>query len=228
MINGVVLSILLCALAIILPNNIYMTNKSYSRTKNVSTEWILASMTEKNSEGLSIKGKPETIECKYGKAVVFNGSTDAIFLDEMPLSGLKRLTIEMLIQPQSGGNFEQRFLHCGETQGDRILLELRATPEGWYFDAFVAVGEQKLALIDPNLLHPPDQWYHLAYVIDNGKLETFVNGKKELEGSVIFSPVQGGKTSIGVRQNEVSWFKGAIYKVRFTGKALHPENFMRY
>jgi len=205
-----------------------MTKKSNSGSKNVRTEWILASMTEKKIKDLSFRGKPETVECKYGKAICFNGVSDAIFIEEMPLSGLKKFTIEMIIEPQSGGNFEQRFLHCGETQGDRILLELRATPEGWYFDAFVAVGEQKLALIDPNLLHPLDQWYHLAYVIDNGKLETFVNSKKELEGSVIFSPVQGGKTSIGVRQNEVSWFKGAVYSVRFTDNALTPDEFMDF
>jgi len=226
--NGVVLSILFSALVIILPNNIYMTNKSYSRTNNVRTEWILASMTEKKSEGLSLRGKPGKVGSKYGKALSFNGVSDAVFIEEMPLSGLKKFTIEMLIEPQSGGNFEQRFLHCGETQGDRILLELRATPEGWYFDAFVAVGEQKLALIDPKLLHPLDEWYHLAYVIDNGKLVTYVNGKKELEGSVIFSPLKGGKTSIGVRQNEVSWFKGAVYSVRFTGNALTPDEFMDF
>jgi hypothetical protein len=226
--NGVILLILFSASGIILPNNIYMTNKSNSRTNNVRTEWILASMTENKSEGLSLRGKPEAIECKYGKALSFNGDSDAVFIEEMPLSGLKKFTIEMIIQPQNGGNFEQRFLHCGETQGDRILLELRATPEGWYFDAFVAVGEQKLALIDPSLLHPLDQWYHLAYVIDNGKLVTYVNGKKELEGNVIFSPVQGGKTSIGVRQNEVSWFKGAVYSVRFTDNALTTDEFMDF
>jgi hypothetical protein len=55
-----------------------------------------------------------------------------------------------------------------------------------------------------------------------------VNGKKELEGSVIFSPVKGGKTSIGVRQNEVSWFKGAVYSVRFTDNALTPDEFMDF
>jgi len=226
--NGIVFSILFGALAIILPNNIYMTNKSNSRTNNVRTEWILASMTMKKSEGLSVRGNPGTVESKYGKALSFNGVSDAVFIDEMPLAGLKKFTIEMIIEPQSGGNFEQRFLHCGDVQGDRILLELRATPEGWYFDAFVAVGEQKLALIDPSLIHPLDQWYHLAYVIDNGKLATYVNGKKELEGNVVFSPVKGGRTSIGVRQNEVSWFKGAVYSVRFTGNALTPDEFMDF
>ena len=196
--------------------------------KSVTTEWIFSRLIEKMPEGVRLAGKPEIVKCKYGKAVAFNGSSDAIFLERMLLTGLNQFAIEMIIQPQSGGNFEQRFLHCGEIQGDRILLELRATQTDWYFDAFVAVGEQKCALIDPNLLHPLDQWYHLAYVIDNGNLKTFVNGKKELEGNVIFSPLKGGKTSVGVRQNEISWFRGAIYSIRFTGKALTPENFMSY
>lgn len=196
--------------------------------ESVTAEWIFSRLIEKMPEGVRLAGKPEIVKCKYGKAVAFNGSSDAIFLERMPLTGLNQFTIEMIIQPQSGGNFEQRFLHCGEIQGDRVLLELRATKTDWYFDAFVAVGEQKCALIDPNLLHPLDQWYHLAYVIDNGNLETYVNGKKELEGNIILSPLKGGKTSIGVRQNEVSWFRGAIYNIRFTGKALTPENFMSY
>jgi hypothetical protein len=196
--------------------------------KSVNTEWIFSKLIEKMPEDARLAGKPEIVKCKYGKAVAFNGSSDAIFLERMPLRGLKQFTIEMIIQPQSGGNFEQRFLHCGEIQGDRVLLELRSTQTDWYFDAFIAVGEQKCTLIDPRLLHPLDQWYHVAYVIDNGKLETYVNGKKELEGNVILSPLKGDKTSIGVRQNEVSWFKGAIYSIRITGKALIPEYFMSY
>jgi hypothetical protein len=221
-------TIIIGAIAIIFPNELNMTHKKTPQISNVSTEWILAKMVLKMPEEMKLRGKPEILKCKYGKAVAFNGSTDAIFLEKMPLTGLSQFTIEMIIQPQSGGNFEQRFLHCGETQGDRILLELRAIRTDWYFDAFIATGEQKCTLIDPNLLHPLDQWYHLAYVIDNGKLETYVNGKKELEGNIVITPLKSGKTSIGVRQNEVSWFRGAIYDIRFTGKALTPKDFMNY
>ncbi len=222
------MTIVIGAIAIIFPNELNMTQKKTPQIRNVSTEWILAKMVLKMPEEMKFAGKPEIVKCKYGKAVAFNGSTDAIFLEKMPVTGLQQFTIEMIIQPQSGGNFEQRFLHCGETQGDRILLELRATQTDWYFDAFIAVGEQKCTLIEPKLLHPLDQWYHVAYVIDNGKLETYVNGIKELEGKVILSPLKGGKTSIGVRQNEVSWFRGAIYGIRFTAKALTPKDFMNY
>jgi hypothetical protein len=146
----------------------------------------------------------------------------------MPLTGLDQFTIELIFQPASGGNFEQRFMHLGEVQGDRVLLELRSTEAGWYFDGFIKVGEQNCTLIDPQLLHPLDQWYHVAYVVDKGKLATFVNGKKELEGNIVMAPVKGDKTSIGVRQNGVSWFKGAIYKIRITNEALTPGNFMSY
>ena len=146
----------------------------------------------------------------------------------MPLIGLEQFTIEVIFQPASGGSFEQRFLHFGEIEGDRVLLELRANTTDWYFDAFITAGEQKCTLIDPKLLHPLDQWYHAAYVIDNGKLETYVNGKKELEGKVFLSPLKGGRTSIGVRQNKVSWFRGAIYRVRISPAALEPSKFMDF
>jgi hypothetical protein len=222
------MTIVIGAIVIIFSNKLNMTEKKTHQIRNISTEWILAKMILKMPEDMKLRGLPEILKCKYGKAVAFNGSTDGVFLEKMPLTDLQQFTIEMIIQPQSGGNFEQRFLHCGEIQGDRVLLELRSTPTDWYFDAFVATGEQKCTLIDPNLLHPLDQWYHLAYVIDNGKLETYVNGKKELEGNIVLTPLKGGRTSIGVRQNEVSWFRGAIYSIRFTGKALAPEDFMNY
>jgi hypothetical protein len=221
-------SILFSILAAILPNLTDMIQRSIQERKEVNTEWILSNFTESTLKGIKIAGKPGILECKYGKALKFDGSADAIFLESMPLTGLEQFTIEVIFQPSSGGNFEQRFLHCGEVQGDRVLLELRSTQTDWYFDAFIKVGDQQCTLIDPGLLHPLDQWYHLAYVIDNGKLNTYVNGKIELEGHIVLAPLKGDKTSIGVRQNGVSWFKGAIYKIRITNKALKPENFMPY
>jgi hypothetical protein len=92
----------------------------------------------------------------------------------------------------------------------------------------VKQDDEQCTLIDPALLHPLDQWYHVAYVIDHGKLVTYVNGKKELEGSVVLTPLKGDKTSIGVRQNRVSWFKGAIYKIKITPGILIPGEFMTH
>jgi len=212
----------------VVPDHSVMSQNYLPEVKNENTSWILSNLTKSFTKGVRIAGKPGILNCKFGDAITFNGSSDAIFLDNMPLTGLEQFTIEVIFRPAGGGNFEQRFLHFGESQGDRVLLELRANSTDWYFDAFIAAGEQKCALIDPSLLHPLDQWYHVAYVIDKGKLETYVNGKKELEGNIILSPLTGGKTSIGVRQNENSWFRGAIYRIRISPEALKPSKFLDF
>jgi hypothetical protein len=201
-------------------------SKNLSKEKCVRVEWILSDLTESSEKGVKITGRPETVKYKDKKAMAFNGSCDGITLSQMPLSGLEKFTIEMIFNPYSGGNFEQRFLHCGEVNGDRVLLELRATPTHWYFDAFIKTGEDQIALIDPVKLHPLDQWYHIAYVNDGGKFASYVNGEKELEGVLNVATLKSGQTSVGMRQNEVSWFKGAVYKVRISSDALKPEDFI--
>jgi hypothetical protein len=225
--NSLSLTILIAVFALIFHDGMNMKKKERSQTDKFHTEWNLAKIIKDIPQYLELAGKPEIVDSKYGDAVAFNGLSDGIFLNKMPLSGLTEFTIEVIFQPQSGGNFEQRFLHCGETQGDRVLLEIRSTGTDWYFDAFIKVADQNCTLIEPRLLHPLDKWYHVAYVVNNGKLTTYTNGKKELEGNVIMSPLKGNKTSIGVRQNEVSWFKGNIYKIRITGEALQPGSFIK-
>jgi hypothetical protein len=199
-----------------------------TKDKKLTTEWILSNLISKPNEGVHLKGTPSFLDYKRNNAVSFNGLSDAIFIDSMPLAGLSQFTIEVIFCPASGGNFEQRFLHIGETQGDRVLLELRSTPAGWYLDAFVKEGSNNKTLIDPSLLHPSDEWYHIAYVVDRGKLETYVNKEKELEAKISLAPLKNGKTSIGVRQNEVAWFKGAIYKIKITPEALKQKDFMQF
>lgn len=203
-----------------------MLRENNSEKEDHRTDWKLSDLIGKTTEGLQIRGNPGIVKYKSNEAVSFNGSSDAIFLESMPLTGLEQFTIEVILRPAGGGNFEQRFLHCGEVQGDRVLLELRSTLTEWYLDAFIKVGDKQVVLIDPGLLHPLDQWVHVAYVVDHGQLETFVNRKKELAGKIEMTPLRVGKTSIGVRQNEVSWFKGAIYKIRISPRALKPDDFM--
>jgi hypothetical protein len=59
-------------------------------------------------------------------------------------------------------------------------------------------------------------------------LTTYVNGKQELHEETSFLPIETGQTSIGVRLNKVSWFKGAIYKIRITPKQINPNRFMSF
>ncbi len=72
------------------------------------------------------------------------------------------------------------------------------------------------------------KWYHVALVVDDGKIVNYVNGKVELEGDLDFGPINTGETSIGVRLNRVSWFKGAVYIVLITPRALKPDEFTRH
>jgi hypothetical protein len=202
--------------------------KSDLKAELVVAEWPMANIAEIMNGLIKIEGKPEVTDCKYGKALTFNGSADGIFFDSMPLAQLRNFTVEIIFQPQTGGNFEQRYLHFGEVQGSRLLLELRSVKADWYLDAYVKSGTNQCTLINPVKLHPADNWYHIACVLDKNKFTTFINGKKENEGDIDFSPLTTGKTSIGVRQNEVAWFKGSIFKIRITRKALTPEEFMKF
>ena len=191
---------------------------------------ILWNMSDFLNAGSSVRlaGNPKLIEYKKDKALGFDGQNDGIFLEEMPLSGMDKFTIEAIFYPESGGNFEQRFFHTGEIRGDRVLFEIRTTATDWYFDAYIKSGDQQKTLIDSKLTHPLNQWYHAAFVVDHGHLTTYINGQKELEGAITFSPIQTGKTSIGVRLNEQSWFKGAIFQIRISPEALFPNDFLNF
>ncbi len=190
-------------------------------------DWILANLLEEKSENIKIHGNPIVVKSPYGKAVYFDGIDDAIFLDQMPLKGATSFTIEMIFNPSDvEASFEQRIVHLGEVSKDRMLLEIRAVKNNWYFDGFVASENNKKALIDEKLVHPLGKWYHVALVVTPATITTYVNGKKELQDAFPFKPFNSGKSSLGVRLNKRSWFKGSVFKVRISSKALHPNNFI--
>ena len=195
--------------------------------KNKKTEWLVAPLLQNKTEQTTILGNPTMVDSPYGKAVAFNGVDDALFLKKMPLKGLKSFTVEMIFKPESNGVFEQRILQIGEITEDRMLLEIRVLEGNWYFDGFVASKGVKLALATEELLHPLEKWYHVAFVVTPNSLTTFVNGKQELHKDYTFNTIEQGQTSIGVRMNKVSWFKGAIYKIQISPEALKPNQFLR-
>jgi hypothetical protein len=198
------------------------------KIKSNSTEWTISRLLNQKTDSVKVLGSPTIVSTKYGKAVEFNGKNDAIFIDKMALAGLEVFTVEMIFNPYSGGNFEQRIFHCGEITNSRVLLELRSVPKGWYFDAFIKAGTERHTLIDSTLVHPHNQWYHVAFVVNHGQLTTYINGIKELEAKINMSAFFTGRTSIGVRQTENSWFRGMIYKIKITPKVLSPRQFMKH
>lgn len=176
----------------------------------------------------SIKGAPTLIDTKLGKAVHFNGETDGYFLGENPLQGMEELTVEVIFRQAGDAAFEQRFLHMGTVRGARILLETRVNPDAtWYLDTFIRLDkETDLVLIDPEQTHPADRWYNLAMVVADGKATSYVDGVEQLTGEIPYREIVEGITSVGVRQNQVCWFKGDMYRIRITPKALTPEEFL--
>lgn len=168
-----------------------------------------------------------TEESPFGPAVLFDGVDDQIMLAETPLAGMDSFTVEVLLRPDMGGTLEPRFLHIGEVNGSRMMLEGRLTEAGeWAVDSFLRAGEEYLVLLDMDLLHPVGEWCHVALVVENGVARQYVNGVFELEGELPFHPIDGGAVSIGARANQKHFFNGAIHSVRITPKALPPDAFM--
>jgi len=189
--------------------------------------WKLEEMVRTKPNGLHIVGSPRMVETPFGQSVYFDGVDDALFLEEMPLDTLEAFTIEMIFYPDTAGPFEQRIVHIGEVFEDRMLLEIRAVDDQWYFDGFVSSAGNNKALIDENLTHPLGQWYHVAFVVSDSSLDTYVNGSHELHEPFTFKGIQTGKCAIGVRQNEVSWFKGIIHEIKITPGQLDPSAFIK-
>jgi hypothetical protein len=208
-----------------------MSKDKVSDNQSTKAVWeCIMSELKTGHSGIITSGNPMSINCKYGRAIRFDGLGDAIFLPDNPLYGLSCFTIEALICPENGGPEEQRFLHIGEIDGDRLLLETRSTKDNkWFLDTFILSGLEKKAVIDPALVHPVDEWYHIALTVNKtGQMTNYINGKMELSGNVVFKPFNSGEMSIGARRNKVSWYKGSIYKIKISPEVLSPENFMPF
>ncbi len=184
--------------------------------------WPLDNAARIGGHPAKILGTPRLLrdpEPATTSALAFDGAHDGLILPVSPLAGLSAFTIELLIRPAATGAPAQRFFHIQDTAGARALLEIRVTPEGrWALDTYLADGDHKLPLLDATLLHSCDAWHWVALHYDGHRMTSYVDGKKELTGEVAFAPMQStGETSIGVRLNQVYWFKGAIREIR-----LHP------
>ncbi|MGC4074621.1 MAG: hypothetical protein QM760_19395 [Nibricoccus sp.] len=165
-----------------------------------------------------------------GSIVRFDGKADGLLVPVIPIADWKRFTIEIFFSVDADGIPEQRFLHLQDAKGRRVLIELRLLPESrWCLDTFLySDAGHRLTLIDRTKVHPAGRWHWAALTFADGRMTHFVDGVKECEGAIQFEPMSvSGRTSLGVRQNKVSWFKGAIREVRFTPEALPAEKLQR-
>lgn len=186
--------------------------------------WPLENAAKVGGHVTTVYGEPKVAAEAGVKALVFNGTSDGLLVPVNPLAGWTQFTIEVLIKPDGIAEEEQRFMHIQDSREARIMIETRVTKDKrWALDTFLFTDkDHNRPLLDKTLLHPADQWHWVALVYDGKKMANYVNGVKELEGDVAFSPMLVGKLSIGVRQNLVYWYKGAIREVRFHPAALAP------
>ncbi len=194
-----------------------------------SVTWKVDNLKKIGGHAVTSLGSPKVVKTDRGKAVVFDGVRDGIFIQNNPLAGADKFTIEAIFRPDAGGEKEQRWLHIEDTENieSRAMLETRLNGNEWFLDTFLKSGENRMPLFAENFKHPVGRWYHIALVYDGIEMRHYVDGKLELTGKLAFKTFGKGITSIGVRQNKVYWFKGAVLKARFTNRPLAPAQFMK-
>lgn len=190
--------------------------------------WTLDNLDRVGGHQPTVVGAPRIVSTPIGAAVEFNGTADGLVLDVNPLEGLSRFTVEVLFQPAADGPEEQRFLHIQEAAAEnRALVELRMRPgRTWCLDTFLRYGASQLTLIERDATHPAEDWHVAALTYDGGTMTHYVDGVREAMGAVTFAPLGAGQTSIGMRHNRVSWFKGRIRLVRVTPDALPSDRLL--
>ena len=190
--------------------------------------WVLDSLTIIGGHPVKVIGSPVVVQTEVGPAVQFNGKTDGLLIENNPLEGLSKFTVEVLFAPDADGGEEQRFLHISEDGSDnrRTLMELRQDKGGpWSLDTYLRYDEAQLTELDRAKTHAPG-WHVATLTFDGKTMAHYVDGVPELSGAVAFQPLKAGKTSIGVRQNLISYFKGRVRTVRVTPRVLTPPEFL--
>ena len=190
--------------------------------------WLFDRLDEIGGHKTSLLGSPHLIHTSDGNAVEFNGIDDAIFLDVHPLAGAERFTWEVIFRPDPGGAPEQRFFHLQEDGTDnRMLFEIRVVDGQWCLDSFAKSGAAARGLLDRSKLHRLGAWYSVAAVYDGRQFSNYVDGALEGSAELHLPPQKPGRTSVGVRINRVSYFKGAVLRARMTPRALDPAEFLK-
>ena len=180
----------------------------------------------------TVLGHPRVIDSSVGKAIEFNGVDDGLFIDVHPLAGAETYTWEAVFRPD-GGNAEQRWFHLeenpatGDDKDSRMLFEIRVVEGQWCLDAFNKSGPVQKALLNRKSLRPLGRWYHVAAVYDGREFRSYIDGVPDGAAEIHFTPQGPGRAAVGVRLNQVYYFKGAVHLARFTRRALAPSEFLK-
>src|SRR5512140_3526100 len=72
--------------------------------------WTFDRLRDIGGHRTTVLGDPKIIDTPLGKAVLFDGVDDALFIDNHPLAGASAFTMEAVFRPD-GGPHEQRWFH---------------------------------------------------------------------------------------------------------------------
>jgi beta-xylosidase/acetyl esterase/lipase len=189
--------------------------------------WRLNNLSQFASDRAEVIGTPSVVDTELGPAVRFNGASDGLLIERNPIAGLSRFTIDVLFAADADGPVEQRFLHIQEaTAENRALVELRLNNGRWALDSYLRYGDAQRTLLDLGRTHSAGEWHVASTTFDGAVMTHYVDGIEQGTGAVEFKPLGAGQTSIGVRQNRVSWFKGRIHTIRITPSVLPQSQFL--
>jgi hypothetical protein len=193
--------------------------------------WTFDRVDRIGGHATTVLGHPRVVDTPQGKAIEFNGVDDGLQLDVHPLAGAETFTFEAIFRPD-GGNAEQRWFHLeqnpanGSDENSRMLFEIRVIDGQWCLDAFNKSGAVQKALMNRQNLHPLGRWFHVAAVYDGKEFRSYVDGVPDGAAAIQLAPQGAGRTSIGVRMNQLFYFKGAVRMARFSRRALTPAEFL--
>jgi concanavalin A-like lectin/glucanase superfamily protein len=204
-------------------------NQPEARKAMTEVVWAIDNLKRIGEKTVTLLGAPKIIETPRGRALEFDGKQDGLLVAAQPLAGFDTFTAEVIFRPDADGPREQRFLHLQENDSEnRVLIETRLREDGlWFLDTYIRSGRTDETLFAEKFTHPVGKWYQAALVFDGSEMRHYVNGVKELSSRIAFSSLRDGRTSIGVRINQVHWFKGAIRTIRFTSRPLQPGEFLK-
>jgi len=190
-------------------------------------EWVIDNITSIHGLRPTVLGAPVTTATDQGQALCFDGD-DGILLAKNPLEGLAEFTLQILFRcdPLTSAQAalaEPRFLHIETEAASRATVEARVTETSFALDTFLRSGSQSRTLLDAAKRHPVAVWHWAALTYGDGQMRHYVDGVEDAAGPLSLMPFGPGKTSIGVRQNFVHWFKGCVRKLRISPRALPPE-----
>jgi hypothetical protein len=217
-------------LSIIL-NTLFLSTLS-AQTDTSSITWILDRVDSIGGyQSNPYNELPTLIETSQGKAAFFDGINDGILLNCNPIGSATEFTLEVILFPDSTATQTQpRFLHIRRTtdQNRRITMETRILAnKQWILDTYIRSEISQCTQLDSSYTHTSGEWHHTAIVYGNHTMKQYIDGILQRSDTVTYLPMDtdNPKISIGVRQDKLYFFKGAIRLIKISKRALVPEEF---